>query len=160
MDKRGLIKAISVLLKENNIKRPISIPKQVFTFSDNEGNSKSFSIKKRDKYEIYTINDVTNIIEAALAIILDQIKHGGEIEIRGFGKLGVRYREARSTKDVNTGEPITIAPRYVPRFNFGNELRNCAKIYGMSLSDRMPEQESLYTDEEIAELYGDFEDGD
>ena len=84
MDKAGLVRKISDLLKENNIKRPVSIPKQVFTFSDNEGHYKNFVVKKNDRREIYTIYDIENIIEAALEVMKNEIKHGGEIYIRDF----------------------------------------------------------------------------
>lgn len=44
MNRQAFIKNVADLLREKNIKKPISIPKQVFHISDNDGNSKDFTI--------------------------------------------------------------------------------------------------------------------
>lgn len=64
MNRTEFIKNVSDELRANDIRKPISIPKQVFHISDDEGNSKDFTIKKIDKTAIYTKDDVDNIINA------------------------------------------------------------------------------------------------
>ena len=49
MNKRELVSAVTEVLKQNGIKKTIRMPKQKFTISDNEGNSKDFTVKKSDK---------------------------------------------------------------------------------------------------------------
>lgn len=144
MNKRDFIRSVSEVLRDNNIKKPISIPKQVFHISDDEGNTRDFAIKKIDKTAIYTINDVNAIIDACIYVIQECLKKGDPITIHGFGTLGLRYRKPRTTKSVNNNEDIVIEGRYVPKFTFGNDLRMCAKVYELSLSDRIPEPEPIY----------------
>lgn len=146
MNKKEFIKRVSELLRENDEKKPVSIPKQVFRISDNDGNSKEFSIKKTDKSVLYTKNDVATIIDACLCVIQDSLKHGEPISFHGFGTLGLNYRKPRRTKQFNTKQDIVIEGRYVPRFSFGNDLRMCAKVYELSLNDRLPEPEPRYDD--------------
>lgn len=149
MNKKDFIRCVSDLLRTNDIKKPVSIPKQVFHISDNEGNSKDFTIKKTDKSVLYTRDDVASIVDACLYVIQDSLKRGEPISFHGFGTLGLNYRKPRATKCVGTEENVVIEGRYVPKFSFGKDLRMCAKIYELSLSDKLPEPEPTYdeTDE-------------
>lgn len=149
MNKIDFIKCVSDVLRTNNIKKPVSIPKQVFHISDDEGNSKDFTVKKTDKSVQYTKDDVTAIVDACLYVIQESLKRGEPINFRGFGTLGLNYRKPRATKCVGTEEDVVIEGRYVPKFSFGNDLRMCAKIYELSLKDKLCEPEPVYdeTDE-------------
>lgn len=149
MNKIDFIKCVSDVLRTNDIKKPVSIPKQVFHISDDEGNSKDFTVKKTDKSVQYTKDDVTAIVDACLYVIQESLKRGEPINFRGFGTLGLNYRKPRATKCVGTEEDVVIKGRYVPKFSFGNDLRMCAKIYELSLKDKLCEPEPVYdeTDE-------------
>lgn len=135
MNKKELISKVAEVLRSNNIRKPVSTPKQVFHISDDEGNQKDFVVKKTDKSVLYNTTDVASIIEACLAVIEDSIKHGEEVYIHGFGTLGVHQRAARTTKHPETGQTVDVRARYVPKFSFGNNLRMAAKVYEMSLDD-------------------------
>lgn len=149
MNKIDFIKCVSDVLRTNDIKKPVSIPKQVFHISDDEGNSKDFTVKKTDKSVQYTKDDVTAVVDACLYVIQESLKRGEPINFRGFGTLGLNYRKPRATKCVGTKEDVVIEGRYVPKFSFGNDLRMCAKIYELSLKDKLCEPEPVYdeTDE-------------
>lgn len=149
MNKIDFIKCVSDVLRTNDIKKPVSIPKQVFHISDDEGNSKDFTVKKTDKSVQYTKDDVTAIVDACSYVIQESLKRGEPINFRGFGTLGLNYRKPRATKCVGTEEDVVIEGRYVPKFSFGNDLRMCAKIYELSLKDKLCEPEPVYdeTDE-------------
>lgn len=136
MNKKDLISKTVEVLRENNIRKPTAAQKTVLHISDDFGNQSDFTIKKSDKGLLFTVTDVTAIIDACLAVIEDSIKHGEDISIHGFGTLGVQHRAARQTKHPDTGETVSIDARYVPKFNFGNTLRMAAKVYELSLSDR------------------------
>lgn len=144
MNKKDFIKCVSELLRANDIKKPVSIPKQVFHISDNEGNSKDFTIRKTDKSVLYTKDDVAAIVDACLYVIQESLKRGEPISFHGFGTLGLNYRKPRATKCVGTEEDVVIEGRYVPKFSFGNDLRMCAKIYELSLNDKLNEPEPVY----------------
>ena len=135
MNKKGLISKTAEVLRNNNIRKPVSTPKQVFHISDDEGNQKDFVVKKTDKTVLYNTTDVAAILDACLSVVEEAIKHGEEVSIHGFGTLGVHQRAARTTKHPETGETVKVNARYVPKFSFGNNLRMAAKVYELSLDD-------------------------
>lgn len=135
MNKKDLISRVTETLSNNNIRKPISMPKQVFHISDDEGNKKDFIVRKVDKSVLYNTNDVSAILDACLAVVEDAIKHGEEVYLHGFGALGVHKRAARKTKHPESGEIVDVSARYVPKFSFGNNLRIAAKVYELSLGD-------------------------
>lgn len=148
MQKKQFISRVAEVLRANNARKPVSIPKQVFHISDDDGNKKDFTVKKTDKSVLYTVEDVSTILDACLSVVEDALKHGEEISIYGFGSLGVHQRAARATKRPDTGEWISIDARYVPKFNFGNTLRTAARIYEMSLNENFDEIAPFISDED------------
>ena len=154
MNRKEFVRQVCDLLRENNVRKPISIPKQVFHISDNDGNEKDFVIKKTDKSAIYTIDDVAAIVDACLCVVQDSLKRGEEIAFYGFGALGLHYRKPRRTKQIGTDEELIIKGRFVPKFTFGNSLRMCAKIYELSLGDNLPDDDAI-PDEDWDDTGGD-----
>ena len=71
--------------------------------------------------------------------------------MRGFGTLYLKYRKARSTKQVRTGQHIDIDARYTPKFSFGDRLRMCAKLFELSLDDDGAIKEFTPADDEKEE---------
>lgn len=139
MNKSDFVKCVSDVLRTNGIKKPVSIPKRVFHISDDDGNSKDFSVKTTEKSVIFTKNDVNAIIDACIYVAQESLKRGEPITFHGFGTLGLNYRKPRKTKCVGTDDDVVIDGRYVPKFSFGNDLRLCAKMYELSLKDRFSE---------------------
>lgn len=142
MNKKEFASRVAEVLRANNMRKPVSVKKHTFHITDEDGNSADFHIKQQDKNVLYTVDDTANIIDACLAVIVDAIKNGEEINIKGFGSLGLHYRAARRTKEPNSGEWCEIAAHYVPKFSCGNELRMAAKLYEVALG----EQESSATE--------------
>lgn len=137
MNRRELIRRIAFAMRENNIRKPVSSPKQVFHISDDNGNHKDFIVKQTDKTVIFTENDIEAVVDTLLEVIKDTLRRGDEISIRGFGTLGLKYRKSRATKKPGTDEWVDVEARYVPKFSFGNDLRMCAKVYELSLNDQL-----------------------
>ena len=135
MNRKDLIRSTAAKLREQDIKKPISSPKKMFYISDEEGNTKEFVVKRTDKSVIYTADDVDAVVTAMMDVIKEELTNGRSVTIRGFGSLNLQHRKARATKHPDTGEPITIEARWVPKLSFGNELRLCAKLYELSLGD-------------------------
>jgi len=50
-------------------------------------------------------------------------RRGGRIEIRGFGSFVVRNYEAYTGRNPKTGETIQVAPKKLPFFKVGKELK-------------------------------------
>lgn len=135
MNRKEFAKAIVERLQEKGERKPVRTPGHVFHITDNYGNKKDFVAKPEQHTECYTEVDVKKIIDAGVAVIKEALAHGQVVSISGFGSFGLKWRKARNTKDLSTGKEITINPRYVPRFSFGNDLRMCGKLYELSLGD-------------------------
>lgn len=143
MNRKELVRRVALLMRENNIRKPIPAKKQVFHISDDEGNTKDFVIKKTESGVLFTIDDIDSMIGALITIIEDSLKQGEPISIRGFGTLGLHYRKARSTKHPETGEPVVIPDRYIPKFTYGKALRTCAKIFELSLGENFTPEDLI-----------------
>ena len=65
--------------------------------------------------------------EVSVMEILDAISNalakGDRVEIRGFGSFGLNYRPARTGRNPKSGEKVMVAPKYVPHFKAGKEMR-------------------------------------
>ena len=158
MNKKELASRVAELLRINDVRKPVKIKKHTFRIIDEEGNTANFSVKRADKKILYTNDDVNNIIDACIAIILDAIKNGEEINIRGFGVLGLHYRAARRTKQPGTEDWYEVDARYVPKFFYGNDLRMAAQLYDISRKEKESAGYNDSFDEEFDDLDGDGDD--
>ncbi len=146
MTKKDLARKAAEILRQNNARKKVTVPKQVFHISDDNGNKKDFIIRAEDKSVAFTVGDVEYVLDALLCTVKEAIKVGDPVNISGFGTMGLKYRKPRQTRELGTGEIIDIAGRFVPKFTYGNDLRVCARIYEMSLSDRMNIPEEMPDD--------------
>ena len=64
-----------------------------------------------------TVTAIFNEITAALA-------RGDRVELRGFGVLSVRRRDARVGRNPRTGISVEVAEKHVPFFKTGKQLRD------------------------------------
>ncbi len=68
------------------------------------------------------------VADAALRSAVDSISNslakGQEVTIVGFGTFSVASRAARTGRNPQTGEPITIKASRVPRFKPGKTLKD------------------------------------
>lgn len=152
MNKRQLVSRIAEVMRLNNVRKQVLVPKKVLHISDDDGNHKDFVVKSADKNVLFSVDDVENVIDATIQVIEESLKVGEPVTVQGFGTLGLKYRKARATKQVGTDEWIDVAARYVPKFSFGNNLRMAAKLYELSLDD-------LKLNEPLP-IFGDEDDGD
>ena len=139
MNRKELVRRAANVMRDNNIKKPVYSQKQVIHISDDDGNTKDFVIKKNDTGVLFTYDDVESVVDACICVIEEALKHGESISIRGFGTLGLHHRKARVTKHPSTGEDVDVDARYVPKFAYGNDLRMCAKIYELSINEKLCE---------------------
>lgn len=76
------------------------------------------NLKKKDAET--AVNSVFAAIEEALAA-------GDKVQIIGFGTFETRERSARSGRNPQTGESISIPASTVPAFKPGNRLKEMTK---------------------------------
>lgn len=70
-----------------------------------------------------TIEEVEKVIDGAIAIIMDSLKRGEYIQIRGFGTFRVVKRKARIARNPKKGEIVPLDDRYVPDFKPTREFK-------------------------------------
>lgn len=63
------------------------------------------------------------IIEGFLKTVIDALKEGDRIEIRGFGSYKVRKKNARQARNPKTGEKVFVPEHYVPTFKFSKDFK-------------------------------------
>ncbi len=148
MNKAEFIQKVTANLRENNLKKPVRSPRQVFHISDDDGNTKDFVIKAAQREYIYTEEDVRRFVDAALDVIVDAFKVGDDIAMSGYGTLGLKYRKERRVKNglSPTGEYHVLAGRHVPKLFAGKGLKVAAKIYDMNIADADKSIEYRYDD--------------
>lgn len=67
--------------------------------------------------------DIENIVNAILDEVVDALKSGDRVELRGFGAFSVKNRPARIGRNPRTGQKVEVTEKYVPFFKTGKEMR-------------------------------------
>ena len=68
--------------------------------------------------------DVEKITSLILERVTSTLEDEGRIEIRGFGSLSVRKRNAKNGRNPKTGENVFVPEKKVPIFKSGKGLRD------------------------------------
>jgi len=63
------------------------------------------------------------MVNTFLDSIVDAVKTGEGVELRGFGSFRIRKRPAREGRNPRTGAQIKVAAKHVPYFKVGKELK-------------------------------------
>jgi len=63
------------------------------------------------------------LIETIIDTMIDTLAQGEHIEIRDFGSFGVKKYDSYTGRNPKTGEEILIAPKKLPFFKVGKELK-------------------------------------
>ncbi|PWI58451.1 HU family DNA-binding protein [Sulfoacidibacillus thermotolerans] len=71
--------------------------------------------------------DVEIAINAMLESISEALAEGDKVQLIGFGTFETRKRAARSGRNPQTGEVISIPESLVPAFKPGNKLKDVTK---------------------------------
>ena len=67
--------------------------------------------------------DVERIVSTIFDEIAAALSRGDRVELRGFGALSVKKRNARIGRNPRTGESVKVAEKHVPFFKTGKHLR-------------------------------------
>lgn len=71
--------------------------------------------------------DVEKIIDATFSIIGDVLVSGNDangVNIAGFGKFESKYQKARQARNPATGETVSVAAKYSPKFKAAKTLKD------------------------------------
>ena len=64
------------------------------------------------------------IIEGFFNTVIEALKAGNGIEIRGFGSYKVKKKNARNARNPKTGEQVFVPEHYVPVFKFSKDFKS------------------------------------
>jgi integration host factor subunit beta len=67
--------------------------------------------------------DTEVVVNTIFDSMIEALKKGERIEIRGFGSFQVKIREARDGRNPKTGETVHISAKRTPFFKVGKELK-------------------------------------
>ena len=67
--------------------------------------------------------DIERVVNAMLDEMVEALRRGGRVELRGFGAFSVRLREARQGRNPRTGVAVAVAKKAIPAFKTGKEMR-------------------------------------
>ncbi|MFN3450102.1 MAG: integration host factor subunit beta [Roseococcus sp.] len=67
--------------------------------------------------------DIERVVGTIFEEISAALARGDRVELRGFGAFTTRRREARQGRNPRTGEAVAVAPKGMPHFRPGKELR-------------------------------------
>src|SRR5690606_31202030 len=74
------------------------------------------------------------IIEGFFTTVIEALKEGRGIEIRGFGSYKVKKKNARNARNPKTGEKVFVDEHFVPTFKFSKEFK---EIVNAGLSGKL-----------------------
>ncbi len=66
------------------------------------------------------------IVALLLTSIIDALRQGEKVELRGLGSFRLHHRPPREGRNPKTGERVLIAAKRVPFFKAGKDLRERA----------------------------------
>ena len=85
--------------------------------------NKSGLIEALSRKENLTEKKAIDVVNLIFKGFNDELKKGGRIEIRGFGSFVVRKYQAYTGRNPKTGRNIEVAPKSLPFFKVGKELK-------------------------------------
>lgn len=63
------------------------------------------------------------IVEGFLNTVIQSLREGKGIEIRGFGSYKVKKKSSRFARNPRTGEKVYVEEHYVPVFKFSKDFK-------------------------------------
>ena len=75
------------------------------------------------------------IIEGFFKTVIESLKDGKGIEIRGFGSYRVKKKNSRQARNPKTGQQVFVPEHYVPTFKVSKEFKEMVNI-GMMQKER------------------------
>ena len=68
--------------------------------------------------------DVERIVSSVFDEITEALANGDRVELRGFGAISVKHRDARIGRNPRTGESVEVPAKRAPFFKTGKDLRD------------------------------------
>ncbi|HEY2321313.1 MAG TPA: integration host factor subunit beta [Thermoanaerobaculia bacterium] len=97
-----------------------------------------------------TKKQAETIVNIVFDSIVDSLRNGQKIELRGFGSFRLRNRKSRTGRNPKTGEKVEVPSKKIPYFKPGKELK---ELINRAIADGtlVPEVESAEESAAVAE---------
>ena len=102
---------------------------QPIDLDDNETSAKAGVMTKAELVdEVARVVQLTKkqaetIVNIVFDSIVDSLRTGQKIELRGFGSFRLRSRKSRTGRNPKTGEKVEVPSKKIPYFKPGKELK-------------------------------------
>jgi DNA-binding protein HU-beta len=63
------------------------------------------------------------VVDGFITSVIDAMKEGKNIEIRGFGSFKVKKRKGRMARNPRTGEQVMVNEHFVPTFKVSKDMK-------------------------------------
>lgn len=63
------------------------------------------------------------VVNTVFESIVESLRDGDKIELRGFGSFRIRHRGSRVGRNPKTGDQVYVPPKRIPYFKPGKDLR-------------------------------------
>jgi integration host factor subunit beta len=83
-----------------------------------------------------TKKQAETIVNIVFDSIVDSLRSGQKIELRGFGSFRLRSRKSRTGRNPKTGEKVEVPSKKIPYFKPGKELK---ELINKTLADEAGE---------------------
>ena len=67
--------------------------------------------------------DIEKVVSAIFDEMVEAMRRGDRVELRGFGVFSAKLRGARTGRNPRTGAAVAVAKRALPFFKTGKEMR-------------------------------------
>jgi len=89
----------------------------------NDGMTKAELVDEVARMTELTKKHAEVIVNTVFESIVESLKDGEKIELRGFGSFRIRHRGSRIGRNPKTGAKVKVPPKRIPYFKPGKELR-------------------------------------
>ncbi len=70
-----------------------------------------------------TKKQAEEIVQTVFLTIVESLRNGRKVELRGFGSFRIRSRGSRVGRNPKTGSRVEVPPKRIPYFKPGKELK-------------------------------------
>jgi integration host factor subunit beta len=67
--------------------------------------------------------DIEKVVNAIFDEMVEALRRGERVEVRGFGTFSAKLREPRQGRNPRTGAAVAVPKKAMPAFKTGKEMR-------------------------------------
>lgn len=71
-----------------------------------------------------TKQETETVVDGFIGAVIEALKEGEHIEIRGFGTFNVRKKNKRLARNPRTGEQVMVKEKFVPTFKISKDFKS------------------------------------